>query len=330
MVTINDSANAAGSGPSDVSALQLLSLDQIIPFTQYTRWVLPLDGYVYWLRTQTTQIAGSLHANISKRQNEDETISINRVVFSTAAPVQQFNDIGPNTIWVGEYQGVRFAFTRANIYRPTTLYHYEGDAVYPALQSQLVDNGLQLPADTLVVSNSLPAWLSLVTYTPIWLEPPNPGVTLYPSYLVPDNLQPPYGVVHISETRGLQGVPLLGPTRPTGHAALGTISGRQLSATHWQLASDRVRVTLYGLTNQQALDFHDLVNRYSYDQDNIGIMNVPVMRDEKRTQAELGIIAMKKTIDFEVSYYQHRMNDVARQLIEHVTVQYNPEDYQVN
>jgi hypothetical protein len=326
MVSINESANAAGTGPSDVTALQLLSLDQIIPFTQYTRFVLPLDGYVFWLRTQTTQISGSLHAQINKRQNEDETISINRVVFTTAYPVQEFNSISPDIIWVGEYQNVKFAFTRSDLYRPTTLYHYTGDAVYPALQSQLVDTGAQLPLDTVIVSNSLPVWLALWTYNPVWLVPPNPGVKLYPSFAVPDNLPPPYGVVHIdpASTRSLQAAPMFGPMHPMGWAALGTVSGPALSATHWQLASDQVRVTLYGLTNQQALDFQDLVNRYSFDQDTIGVMNVPVVHDEKRTQAELGILAMKKTITFEVSYYQSRINDVARQLIESVTVNLVP------
>jgi hypothetical protein len=44
-------------------------------------------------------------------------------------------------------------------------------------------------------------------------------------------------------------------------------------------------------------------------------MNIPVVQDEKRTQAELATIAMKKTIVFEVSYHQSRINDVARQLL---------------
>jgi len=65
-----------------------------------------------------------------------------------------------------------------------------------------------------------------------------------------------------------------------------------------------------------ALDFYDLVVRYSFDQDEIGIMSSGVVRDEKRTQPELGILAMKKTIEYRVSYYQSRANSVANQLIE--------------
>jgi hypothetical protein len=45
-------------------------------------------------------------------------------------------------------------------------------------------------------------------------------------------------------------------------------------------------------------------------------MNMPVMQDEKVTQPEMGIIAQKKVITFDVSYFQTTVNNVARQLIE--------------
>lgn len=325
MATINEILNQPSQGNSDAAALRTLSLDQIVPFSQYIRYVLPLDGYVFWLRTQTIRIQGSLHVSIEKRQNEDETIAINRVMFSTEKPIQAFNAMGPDKIWVGESCGQKFAFTQSdNFYEAAGLQHYLGNAVYPAMASQLVDVGEQLPADTLIVSNSLPLWLTLKTYTPIWLQPPNPLLTLYPSYAVPDNLQPPYGVVHIdpAQIRSLQPIPLLGPTRPVGSGALGTVSGTTLDTTHWQLTADRVRITLYGATNQVAMDFLDLVNRYSLDLDLMGIMSVTPMRDEKRTQAELGILAMKKTVEYEVSYYQSRVNTAARQLVEEATVNF--------
>jgi hypothetical protein len=319
VATVNEAASQLSQGNSDTAALRVLSLDQVIPFTQYIRYVLPLDGYVFWLRTMTQGIQGSLHVTIDKRQNEDETIAINRVMFSTGSPVQAFNAMGPDKIWVGESCGQKFAFTASdNFYEAAGLHHYLGNAVYPALASQLIDVGEQLPTTTLIVSNSLPLWLSLRSYTPEWSQPPNPLLTLYPSYLVPDNLQPPYGVVHIEPngTRQLQATPLLGPVRPVGEAAMGTVNGTTLDTTHWQLVADRVRVTLYGATNQVALDFLDLVNRYSYDLDLMGIMSSSPMRDEKRTQAELGILAMKKVVEYDVSYYQARVNTAARQLIE--------------
>ncbi len=328
MATINEAASGLSQGNSDNAALRTISLDQAIQFTQYVRYVLPLDGYVFWLKTETTSIFGSLHVTINKRQNEDETIAVNRVMFSTAEKVQQFNDIASNKIWVGQYAQQRFAFTSSdNFFKAAGIFHYLGEAVYPALASQLVDNGSQLPTSALIVSNSLPLWLSLSTYTPVWLQPPNPGVTLFPSFAVPDNLQPPYGVVHIDPgaTRALQATPRLGPTRTVGNPGLGTVDGTTPDSSHWQLTSDHVRVTLYGTTNQVALDFLDLVNQYSIDQDAMGIMSATPMRDEKRTQAELGILAMKKTAEFDVSYYQSRVNTAARQLLEKAAVTVIPQ-----
>lgn len=328
MVSIAESANAVSQFGSDFAGLQLVSLNQEIQFTQYIRYVLPLDGYVFWLKTQATTIKGSLHTSIDKRQNEDETISVNKVVFSTGTDIVEFNVINPNTIWVGAHDGVRFAFTRSDSNSDAAgTFHYVGTALYPALSNMLIDNGDQFSRSTLIVSNSLPMWLRLYSYNPIWLQPPNPQIMLYPSYAVPDNLPPPYGAVHIepSGTRALQATPQLGPVRPVGSPELGTVSGTALDSTHWQLTADRVRITLYGTTNQQAMDFHDLVNRYSYDYGAIGIMGMAITRDEKRTQPELGILAMKKVLDFDVSYYQSRANDVARELIEHVTVTIIPQ-----
>jgi hypothetical protein len=304
---------------ANLAGLRTLSEDQVVNFSLYVRHVLPLDGYVFWLGTgHAIPVRGSVHVSADRRQNEDETIAINRVVFTTGEHIQPFNRIAPDQMWIGEIAGVQFAFSHSGPkYRAAGLYHYNGDAVYPALSDLLVPVGMQPPATTLIVSNSLPIWLSLKSYDPIWLVPSNPCLTLFPSFAVPDNLRPPYGVVHIepAATRALQLTPLLGPRAPVGSAALGIPEGTMLSSTHYQLSADRVRITIYGATNQQILDFVDTVNRFSYDYDYIGIMSASPVRDEKRTQAELGIIALKKTIEYEVSYYQTRANDVAQQLL---------------
>jgi hypothetical protein len=52
-------------------------------------------------------------------------------------------------------------------------------------------------------------------------------------------------------------------------------------------------------------------------------VNTPIMRDEKRIQSELDLLAMKKTIEFDVSYYQTRTADIARQLILSAIVSYS-------
>ena len=212
MPTVAEAVNAASERDPLLAGLSVLSQYEAIQFTQYVRYVLPLDGYVFWLKTKATTIQGSLHTSARKDQREDETIAVNRVVFTTGELVQEFNEIGPNTIWVGSAVGLKFAFSQTGpFYRAAGLFHYSGDAVYPALESQLVDVGAQLPTTTQIVSNSLPAWLSLVAYTPVWLVVPNPGITLYPSFAVPDNLVPPYGSIHIepAETQAISEVPFI-------------------------------------------------------------------------------------------------------------------------
>lgn len=314
MATLNEAANAQSQANSDLAGSKLLSRDAVVTFARYIRQVLPLDGYVFWIKTLTDTVQGSLHYTTDKRQLEDETIAINRVRFTTGHEIQLFNDVSSTVMWVGIYQGLKFAFTRGiDFFAASGVYHYDGDAVYPALETQLVDQGSQFGDKTLIVSNSLPAWLTLVNYDPIWLAPLNPTIPLFPSFAVPDNFPPPYGAVHITpnQTQAMQASPWLGPRY-----------------SHYQLASDAVRITLYGATNSMAEDFVDLVNSYirDYGDGTIGLMNMPIVRDEKRTQAELGILAMKKTVEFEVSYYQTRINDLARQLIEHVKIAYFPKD----
>jgi hypothetical protein len=289
-----------------LAGLSRLSDDQEIVFAQYIRYVHPLDGYVSWLRTKESKVRGSLHYDARAQQNVDESFSVNRIVFTTTTQIEFFDRIAPNTLWVGEHAGMNFAFShQAPFYEPSGLFHYRGDAVYPVMQTQLVDVGAQ--SNDLIVSNSLPAWLTLQSYAPIWLTTGNPGITLYPAHLVPDNIRPPFGAVDIpaEETQPFAGLPIIGQ-----------------QSQHSQLAREFVDVTLYGLTNAQALSFLDLVNQFALDTEAFGIMSATVARDPKRIQTELGVIAMKKTFRFEVNYLQESILDVALQLIKSAPITY--------
>lgn len=296
--------------PALTSGMDTLSQSETVAFVQYVRYVLPLDGYVFWLRTKQIEAKGVFHYSANGNQNETNSATINPVVFTTTTPIDDFEEIDPKTIWIGEYAGLKFSFAQRGFYfKESNVYHYAGNAVYATMQTQLVDTGDQLPVEALVVSNSLPAWLTIANYSPEWLLPTNPQVTLFPSFLVPQNVRPPYGVVHID------------PRQTVALQAFPTIA---LRGTHTQLATDRVRVTLYGLTNDQALDWLDTVIQYSDDYSVIGMMNMPIVVDEKETQQEINTIAMKKVVDFEVSYTQARVRDVARQLILHALVTFIP------
>ena len=297
--------------PTLDAAVDFLANRQTLTFVKYLRVVLPLDGFVFWVRadllgapaltnasvvsgavpaTPTFTAPGSLHRASDRQQREDETITISSLVFTSEVGVQPLNEVSPVVMFLATYEGVRFAFARRNsYYRQADLHHYVGEALYPALATQIIDDIAAL-TQTPVVSNSLPIWLSM-----------RPGFSIFPSYSVPDNLPPPYAVVHIEPgtTRALQSTPIF-----------------DLAGDRYQLVAEQVRVTLYGLRNDDALGYVDLVGRYTLDHDDVmGIMNQPVFRDEKRPQAELPALAIKKVVDFEVNYYQARSVSIARDLI---------------
>lgn len=303
-----EAADAQGpllQGPLSEGISQLSS-DATVTFTAYDKVVLPIDGYVFWLRRQSVRIAGSIHFSAAQVQDEAEMLGVDRVVFTTTQEIVPFNQISPRRIFIGDIGCMRFGFSKRGLFYPNAgLFHYEGQSINPVMQAQLLENELAINAQTLIVSNSLPAWLALQTYTPLWLAPKNPEITLYPSFLVADNEVPPYGAVHIepSRTRALQSLAMFDAA----------------TATHNQLATDYVRISLFGLTNAQGVDFLDLITQYCRDDRSaFGLMNTPIIRDEKRTQVEISAIAMKKTIEVEVSYYQSRVNDIALQHIEQV------------
>lgn len=315
---------------------EALSQAQVVTFTKYVRLVLPLDGYVFWVRADklspsallnaskfnTSQldaapsvvtpapflnVQGSLHYSTDTEQGEEQVINTNRVVFTTAQDVDDFNQIGPSVLYVAEYDGIRFAFSsRGRLYKPQAgVYHYVGAALYSDMATQLVDDPRSLDTSNVVVSNSLPIWLSMNSYQAQYAGGFGNVIPLYPSFLSPLNLTPPFATVHVipGETRAIQAAPLLGS-----------------DGSHWQLCRDLVRMTVYGTRNFEALTLQDFVNQFSLDTDAIGVMNMPVMRDEKREQPELMTIAQKKSIEFEVSYYQATARAIARQLIEEALV----------
>ena len=157
------------------SGLAQLAGPQQVTFTQYSKSTIPTDGYVFWVTTGATIVAnGSIHYATQRRQNEDDTFAVNSVDFTSEQEITAFNEIAPGLLWVGAITGalaaqdsinLQFAFSgRSSLYFRANLWHYLGDAVYPALASQLINSMADLPAGP-IVSNSLPIWLS-ATFSP--------------------------------------------------------------------------------------------------------------------------------------------------------------------
>lgn len=327
MTTAGEASRARTPLGADLKAgVDALSYNQRIEFTRFVRLVLPLDGYVFWVRgdlvsppqPKVEKVMGSLHYSTDRKQDADENYSVNKVMFTSEAPINFLNEIAPNELYIGAFNGLEFAFsTKRSFYKQASLWHYVGDAVYADMKSQIITSADQLYSLSLIVSNSLPLWLQLNLFNPSWpfYPPPPPAFTLYPSFLSPANIEPPWATVHIGED----------DTR-----SLVSTAGFGLDQTQSQIAADKVRVTMWGASNDHAMDFLAMVNRYSYDVGLFGIMNNPAVRDAKREQREMGILAQKKVIDFEVSYVQGRVSSVARQLIVGVIPTFLPAGYPNN
>lgn len=298
-----------------VDGQETLSRNSIIDFQVYSRTILPIDKFIYWTPTHQVKMKGSLHYTQESLQNEDETQGYATVTFTSETMIEDFTTSN-NTLHVASVDGFRFAFSQqTGFYETAGVWHYFGHSVAPAFASQLLDIPGSIDPDQAVVSNSLPLWLGLNGYTtpyydrfsatgvPFRIAPP----TLYPSFMVDTNLIPPYVAVQIGEndTNALQIVPMLDYNRNSS-----------------QLVTDRVTLTLYGLQNNEVIDFVNTVNQFSVEKGYFGIMTATPPRDAKRTNTELDTLAMKKVITYDISYYQTRAAQVARQLILSATATY--------
>lgn len=265
----------------------------------------------------TIKVQGSLHYDIERHQIQDQTYDINKVIFTAESPISDFDEVGPNCMFLGSFENplasegtIRFSFDRRqNFFQQANKYHYIGDAVYPDLETQIIDDLNGFDTQNVIVSNSLPIWLAMNQMAPPYPYPARQNIPMYPSFLVPDGINPPYGVVHVR------------PESTQGLAGRSTI--RSTDSSHFQLTKETVEITLLGLRNFNALDFVDYVQVMAAQDDApFGIMNIPTIRDEKRFQNEISAIAMKKTITFDVNYLQTRMRNLAEQFIKKVNIDY--------
>ena len=317
------------------AGVDVLGQDQTVEFVPYVRTVLPLDGFVFWLNAalltpiqlsqhglQTADpvsVSGSLHYSSAAQQVEDETIVVRRVDFTAEQQIDAFGAISQDVMyvanWTTDLGSFKFTFSQRGAYytaggpRGTNIHHYVGDAIYPVFEGQLIDSVDQFDQRQ-IVSNSMPLWLSLKDTIPFGL-PVNAAVNLYPAFLVPPNLRPSYGTVDIV---------------PSSTRALAAQAWRDGSNSRWQLAAETVRVTFYGLRNDEVMDWIDYVVELAANRGDFGVTNMPVPRDERRSQFELAAIAQKKVVDFEITYYQTRMRDIARQMILDATLTLVPAD----
>lgn len=309
------------------SGTATLSGNEEVLFVPYVRRVLPIDGWVFWVNATLltpTQLSttglhspgpiavqGSLHYASVGSQADDENIIVRKVDFTSMTALPALAEIAPDVLYVATWKSAtaadgtplgpfRFTFSNRNaFYEEAGISHYVGDAVYPVFDQMLIESWQDFDTRQ-VVSNSLPIWLAMSTDVPFPALTPV-SIQMFPAFLVADNQPAPYGAVEIppGSLRALQPTPYLAS-----------------DGSHWQLVQERVRFSLYGLRNDEALALQDYIIQYSVLTDLFGLADMPTVRDEHRAQVELAVLAQRKVIEFTCNYYQTSARRLARQLIE--------------
>ena len=283
-----------------------LSSNLHVTFTRYVASILPSDGFKFWVKASliegetepfTLSVAGSFHNSINQEQNEEDTPAVTAILFTTQYEIAEMQSVNSSTIWIGEYLGSRFSFTKRGRYYPeANVYHYYGDAILPRMESQIIDDLADLDINDTIVSNSLPVWLDI-----------DATIDIYPSYLIPTNLPPPYIAVDIDNTESI---------------TAGFTIDNYVNFDRPQ--KEKVSLTFFGFNRRKAAEFLNTVNQYCMSTDEIGIINTPVVNDEKAPQSDFNVIAQKKKAVFWVNYRLSVMDLVVRRMLAKATITITP------
>ena len=282
------------------NGLKLLSENQQVTFARYVRHVLPLDGFVFWVKASeidlevapfTLSLTGSFHHSTNVDMLEDETAAQNQCVFTTQYEIAELNAVENNTLWIGNYDGVQFSFNSCGKFFQNGgvgTWHYRGLAVLPAFKEQFIDDITTFDDRQAADTSSLSFWLTTPT-----------SVSLYPAFLVPQNLTPAYAAIAIDNPRTVSGGDYEDP----------------LNGSFYRHVRDTVRITMYGLRHAEAQQLIRDFRLHSESTGIAGIANAPLIKDERRTQTEINALALKKTMLIECDYWQSDIKDLATRLL---------------
>ena len=303
---------------------ETISYNQTLTFVLYKRLVLPIDGFVFWVKASLVNTSirslynmnafnkttsnqnsifnptplqlsalqfnalGSLHYSQEIVQEETTSFTRQHAVFTSTVEINELGAIAPDEMYITTLpNGAQLAFNDQNSrFYQAGLWHYSGRALFSALNTQIVDSLDDLNMDQ-IVSNSLPFWLAMSTAS----------LPIFPSFLSPKNFVPPFITVDIQNTQGFGNSPLY-----------------LQDSSQSQLVAEDVTFVCWGLNNNDVLDFQTLILNGSYE-DYYGIGSVMVPIDNKYEQSEFTIIAQKKTMILRTNYYQVRSRDIAMQTI---------------
>jgi hypothetical protein len=283
-----------------------------ITFTKYVRRVLPVDGWVFWVKSSLIEgevapfskvYLCSTHIQRNQTQEATKTNSISSIGLTVNKKIEDLHEVNQSVMWLGEYQGVKFSFNaQANYYEEANIFHYAGDAVYIENTPNIIDDieDLDLDLENGIVTNCIPIFITL-----------NQQVQIYPAFLAPTNLKPPYATIEVKDTRGIAAGQSYNPFEDS-------------SLLSW----DKVELTIYGLRKKQLSDFLKYLENQQLVTEAFGMYWLPSVQNENVPQSEINVLTNKKVLNFDVSYTFNAVRSQAEAFIRSVTVDFFVKEFE--
>lgn len=302
---MNDYAGALQDG------LDTVRQGQTISFITYERVILPYDGFVYWVKTgnEQTLVASMVHDENELHHEDQNFRNDSGLIITTTEPLLDFSQDGLDTMSVFEYNNNLYVLRKTGYNSEQSgLFHNIARVIEPALRSILLDSKDDFLKKKAQFTNSIGLFVLLSCG---YFEFVSIDYPIYPEWLVPLNKKPPYITVGVTETEALN----------NGFNTVNVDNSLFLVKP----AKDYVDINLYGLDNNEALNFLVKLERWSLFYKKIGFLNMPRIKDEQLAQNEIGSLAQKKIIELEIFYYQggDMDDDLHNQMIDQVLLNIN-------
>lgn len=291
---------------------QKVSGQQQITFTRYVEKILPIDGWRFWVKAELLQnepapfsqvIPCSVHQSVNQTQEATKTNAITSIILTTNQEIENLKEIGQTALLIGEYKGSKFSFNvQSAFYDNANLKHYSGDAVYTENLDNFIDDIDNLDLENGIVTNSIPLFLTL-----------NDIVQIYPAFLVPTNLKPPYATIEVKESKGI-----------AAGATYNEFEDSRLA--QW----DRIELNIYGLRKKQLSDFLKYLETKQLETHAFGLYWLPSIQNQNIPQSEVNVLTNKKVLTFDVNYVIEDVRNNATAFIESIFVGFFIKEFQDN
>jgi len=283
---------------------QQLSGNQKITFTRYVSKILPIDGWHFWVKAELLDgetepfnkvVSGTLHQSVNQTQEATKSNAITSIILTVNQPIDLLKEVNQESMWLGEYDGSKFSFNIQNaFYDNANQFHYAGDAVYIENSDAFIDDINDLNLDDTVITNCIPLFIAL-----------NDQVQIYPAFLNPTNLKPPYATIEVKQTTGVA-------------AGITFNEFDDSKLMQW----DKVELSIFGLRKKQLSDFLKYLTTKQLETEAFGIYWLPSIQNENIPQSEVNILTNKKVLSFDVNYVIEDIRNAATAFIENIFVDF--------